>query len=280
MAVPVSDIMTKKPSSYHAPSTVDELVGIFIKKKVTGFPITDSSGKYIGMVSRRDIFDNTGETQTAMLMRKARAVKESDPVDVAAAEIVTQRRRHLAVVDNQGYLKGILTPQNFMDMLIQNHKSVPVSRFLATRIVPVYDRMPVSLIPEISRITGIYTYPVLKAGGIFAGLITDRDIFEKAEVSTETIVSEFNISSDEDPWTWDGVRNLMPYIMFRSNVKLPETEISEIMIKNPYTVLITDTVEKVATIMKKGNFNQVPVMETREKLAGIIYDIDLMGAFV
>ncbi len=279
MAIPVSDIMTRKPTSYHAPSTVDELVGIFIKKNVTGFPITDSNGRYIGMVSRRDIFDNTGETQTAMLMRKAKAVKESDPIQVAAAEIVSQRRRHVAVVDDQGYLKGILTPQNFMDILIQNYKSVPVSRFLASKVVPIYDRMPVSVVPEISRITGIYTYPVLKSGGIFAGLVTDRDIFERAKVSTETIVSEFNISSDEDPWTWDGVRNLMPYIMFRSHVKLPETEISDIMIKNPSTVFVTDTVERVATIMKKGNFNQVPVIETREKLSGIIYDVDLMGAF-
>jgi CBS domain-containing protein len=279
MGTKISDIMTKNPISYHAPSSVDDVVKILLRKNVTGIGITDSSGKYLGIISRRDIFNNSMETQTAMLMRRIKPVHEDDDIASAAQEMYKLGRRHMAVTDKDGYLMGILTPQNFMPEIINRYGNIPVTEFVSRRVVPVWEETPISIIPEISRLTSIYSFPVLNSEGAFVGLVTDRDIFDKAHISMETVVSKTDVSDDEDPWTWDGFRNMMEYVVSKNMIKLPHMEISKVMVRNPQTVFLNDPVSKVSSIMFKGNFNQVPAMETPDKLAGMIYDVDLLGVF-
>lgn len=279
MTTKVSEIMTKNPISYHAPSSVDDVVKVLLHKNVTGMGITDSSGKYLGIISRRDIFNNTMETQTAMLMRRVIPVHEDDDIASAAQAMNKLGRRHMAVVDREGFLKGILTPQNFLPEIINTYGNIPVTEFISRRVVPVWEQAPISMIPEISRLTSIYSFPVLDAEGTFVGLVTDRDIFDKANISMETVVSKTDVSDDEDPWTWDGFRNMMEYVVSKNMIKLPPMEISKVMVRNPQTVFLNDLVSKVSSIMYKGNFNQVPAMETPDKLAGMIYDVDLLGVF-
>ena len=102
-----ADIMTRNPITYHVPSTVGEVIKILIKNNITGLPLVDQSGKYAGVISRRDIFENPDENQTAMVMRRAKAVTPDTTVEEAAREMIKQFRRHLAVVDDSGNVVGI-----------------------------------------------------------------------------------------------------------------------------------------------------------------------------
>ena len=52
---------------------------------------------------------------------------------------------------------------------------------------------------------------------------------------------------------------------------------SEVMTNNPFCCLPNDSVEKVATMMKRENVGSIPVIETEQprKLIGIVTDRDL-----
>ena len=74
MATTVSEIMTRSPVTSSVPGSISEVIKTLIKENITGLPVIDAKRKYVGMLSRRDIFDNPEETQTALVMRRANPV--------------------------------------------------------------------------------------------------------------------------------------------------------------------------------------------------------------
>ncbi|MEM0155264.1 MAG: CBS domain-containing protein [Thermoplasmataceae archaeon] len=279
MAALVSDIMTKSPHICRVPSTVSDVVKILIKKNITGLPVIDSKGKYVGIISRRDIFDNPEESQTALVMRRANPVYDTDPIEKAAKELVSQNRRHIAVINSERDVVGILTPQNFLDTLSQIYGQLPVKSILHIMAVPLWYNTPLGAIYTMMRVSRIYSFPVINENGDFMGLITDRDIFDKVDLKQSSVLSETGMAEDEDPWSWSGIRNVVTYILEKNKIQLPNIPASDIMIKTPAVAYVNDTIERVAKIMATKNFNQLPLLDGSQKLVGMLYDIELLSAF-
>lgn len=279
MAALVSDIMTKSPHTCRVPSTVGDVIKILIKENITGLPVIDSKDKYVGMMSRRDIFDNPEESQTALVMRRANPVYDSDPIEKAAKELVSQNRRHLAVINSERDVVGILTPQNFLETLSQTYGQLPVKSILHTMAMPLWYKTPLGAIYTMMRVSRIYSFPVINENGDFMGLITDRDIFDKVDLKQSSVLSETGMAEDEDPWSWSGIRNVVTYILEKNKIQLPNIPASDIMIKTPAVAYVNDTIERVARIMATKNFNQLPLLDGSQKLVGMLYDIELLSAF-
>ncbi len=275
-----ADIMTRNPITYHVPSTVGEVIKILIKNNITGLPLVDQSGKYAGVISRRDIFENPDENQTAMVMRRAKAVTPDTTVEEAAREMIKQFRRHLAVVDDSGNVVGILTPQNFLRLVRERFGKLKVKEIERSIAVPVWEESPLSVVSFIMRVSKAYACPVIDINGDFVGLVTDRDIFDNIDVRSKFQFSETGMADDEDPWSWEGIRNVVTYMIEKSNLELPHTPVKRFMIKNPVVANSTDTVEAAAKKMETGNYNQLPIVQGNGHLVGMLQDIQILSVFL
>lgn len=280
MSGTVADIMTRNPISYRVPSSVNEIIKALIKNNITGLPLTDMRGKYAGIISRRDIFDHPDETQTAMTMRKAATVNQSDSVEKAAREMTGQNRRHLTVVDDDNSVVGILTPQNFLPEVIARYGKRRVKEVLNGITIPVWENTPMNVVSLMMRMSRIYAFPVVDSEGGFVGLITDRDLFENVNVGTSHYLSETGMADDEDPWSWDGIRNVVTYLIEKRNIVLPEKPVREVMIKEPVVTNTNDTLEAAVKKMEVGNYNQLPVLQGTGDIANMLYDIHILNVFL
>lgn len=276
----VSEIMTTQPITGTVPSPLNEIVKILIKNNLTGLPMKDVRNHYAGIISRRDIFANPVETQAALVMRNAKTVKEDDTIQYAAIEMLNQHRRHLTVVNEKNEITGILTPQNFLQVVKEKYGSIKVKDLLKTITIPIWGKTPISMLPTLMRLSGVYTYPVVNSGGEFLGLVTDRDLFDKIDLKSTTVLSEAGLGEDEDPWSWGGIRNVITYVIEKSNIQLPDIPVEKIMVKKPVVVSPNDRLETAVRNMLTGNYNQLPVLEDSKIIAGMLYDIEIMRVFL
>ncbi|MCL4421222.1 MAG: CBS domain-containing protein [Candidatus Thermoplasmatota archaeon] len=275
----VKEIMTKDPITHKIPSNVSDIIKILIKENITGLPLVNSSGKYAGMISRRDVFDHPDETQAAIVMRRAKSVSVNDSVEAAAKEMLLQNRRHLAVVDSSKKVVGILTPQNILPVVKELHGTEKVKEVLNSISVPLWENTPINVASFTMRLSRVYSCPVVNERGELLGLITDRDIFDKVNIKSSVILTETGMADDEDPWSWDGIRNVVTYVIEKSNIELPKKPIKSIMVKNPEIATTVDKISSAVAKMEKGNYNQLPVVDHQGKLVGMLYDIQIMRIF-
>jgi len=119
--------------------------------------------------------------------------------------------------------------------------------------------------------------PVLDDEAKLVGIITDRDIFNQTIVDSSVVMSDLGISDDEDNWTWEGLRNVMKLWYEVSRMDLPKLSVKEIMVKNLQTVFRKTLVGDAARIMRKNDFGQLPVRDSRDVLVAMVYDIDVVS---
>ncbi|MCL4346106.1 MAG: CBS domain-containing protein [Candidatus Thermoplasmatota archaeon] len=274
----VDSIMTVDPITFKIPSTVTDLVVNLIKYKITGLPVVDGNGRYAGIVTRRDVFAKPEETQAALIVRKQTPVNVDTPVIDAARLMAKERRRHLAVTDSEGKVVGILTPQDFLKIVEREYGSILVKNVMKNISFPIWEMTPLPVVYRSMRMTGIFTYPITDSQGNFKGLVTDRDLFDKVQVGT--IRSDSSQTLDEDdPWSWDGVRNVVSYFIEKNHLKIPEEPVKTITIYNPVIANANERLSLAARRMRDGNFNQLPVTSNRNGLEGILLDLDVMSVF-
>lgn len=279
MPTSVASIMTTEPITQVVPSPVREVVRILIMNNVTGIPLHDKTDKYVGIVSRKDVFRHSSETQLAMIMRKQKSVHHTDSVENAALQMLSQGRRHVAVVDDDDSIVGIVTPQNFLPYISEHFGALEVSEFTSKTVYPIWEQTPLPVFFHIVQLTDLYAFPVINRDGKLVGIVTDRDIFDHINIETQLVRSESGMADDEDPWSWGGIRNVFSYIIQRGGIKLPEVPVKDITVENPASVVTGSKLSKAISVMLKGNYNQVPVLEGNGNLEGMLYDIDILGAF-
>lgn len=98
--------------------------------------------------------------------------------------------------------------------------------------------------------------PVVNKAGQIIGIISDRDVRDASPSKATTLD------------------------MYEMHYLLAEIKASDIMTKNPLTVLPTDTVEKAAMIMLDNKIGGLPVVDENDKLVGIISEQDVFKALV
>ncbi len=275
----VAAIMTSDPIVFRVPSTVTEVVSSLIRYNITGMPVVDSNGKYIGIISRRDVFAKPDETQASRIVRSEPSINEKTSVQDAATLMVRERRRHAAVVDDKLNVVGILTPQDFLKIVERDHGNRIVKDIMHTTVFPLWEKTPLPVVYRAMRLSGIFTYPVTDEVGNFKGLLTDRDLFDRVDVSTVKI-SDIQTLSHDDPWSWESVRNVVTYFIEKNHLKIPNEPAEVITIKNPTIANSNEKLRSVARRMRDGNFNQLPVTTSLNELMGILFDLDILSVFL
>jgi CBS domain-containing protein len=90
-------------------------------------------------------------------------------------------------------------------------------------------------------------------------------------------MEELGIPQDEDEWTWDGLRNVMKLWYEVSKIDLPGLPVRDIMVRNPMTVFKKTSISEAARIMRKNDFGQLPVRDSKDNLQAMIYDHDVIS---
>ena len=274
----ISEIMSRNPVCVKAPGTRKDVLRTLVKHNITGVPVINKENKLIGIISRRDIFENPDEEQIALLMRRdVPTVREDEEVDEAARIMLKYGRRHLVVVNEDNNVVGVVTPQDFLKIVEKRKIDEPIENYITKPCVPIYMETPLPVVFKAMSLTSLSAFPVVDEIGNLIGIVTDRDLFEKAKVDKNMAMSELGLGDDEDSWNWEGLRNIIKLFYMVEKVHLPNIPVREVMIKNPVTIFSKAPVWEAARIMRKNNFSQLPVRNTHDNLKAIIFDSDLIA---
>ena len=274
----VREVMTENPIIAELPGTRTEVLKRLVKNNITGLPVVKSDdGSLAGFVTRQDIFAKPDEEQLALVMRRdVPSIGPNASVKDAARALVDNHLSHLPVVE-KGKLVGLITPTDLLIVVEKDNPQIAVEEIVRSPCIPIYSGAPLSVALATFRGAKVYALPVLDDDAKLVGIITDRDIFNQTVVDSSVVMSDLGISDDEDNWTWEGLRNVMKLWYEVSRVDLPKLTVKDIMIRNPMTVFRKTLVGDAARIMRKNDFGQLPVRDSKDNLVAMVYDIDVVS---
>ncbi len=276
----VSDVMVKDPIVAELPTTRQDVLSRLVKAKRTGMPVVDVEGKVQGIITRKDIFQNPGEEQIAVIMKwDVPTISPTSPVEKAASIMWSQNVRRLPVV-KKGELVGLVTPSDLLGVVEASKNKTPVEEFIRNQPVCIYYNTPTRVAATMMNLSKVYAMAVLDEKGELCGIITDRDLFEVERLEEKISLTTLGISHDEDAWTWEGLRNVMNLYYQEAKIELPNDPVMDFMAKKPVTIYKRASVSEAAKFLRMKDFDQLPVVDIHDNLFGLINDIDLMKAIM
>lgn len=274
----VEKVMTHNPITAEIPGSRNDVLKLMVKHNLTGVPIVKKTdGSLAGMISRSDIFMNPEEDQLAMVMnRDPLTLSPQDTVEHAASLIVKTKVTHFPVVD-EGKLVGILTPTDLLYEVEKKASGIPVEELALSPCVPVYQDTPLRVALITFKVSRVNALPVLDANARLSGILTDRDVFNKSLINGSIALTALGIGGDEDEWTWEGLRNVMKLWFEVSKIEVPAIPVRDIMVRSPTTVFRKTNVSEAARTMRRNDFGQLPVVDSKENLVAMLYDVDVVS---
>lgn len=275
----VEEIMSKDLIVGYVPGTVEDALTILSKNDVSGIPILKKGTTIVkGIVTRTDIFKNAEEDQLAMVMNEDFiSVKPKDNIEKAAKLFFEHRIHGLPVINTKNQLVGIISPKELLKELIHQKHDKTIEPHATTRIVPVYKETPINIVMEIINITNENALPVLDENRKIIGIVSDGDIFKLSHIKEEIEESQMGIGDDEDQWTWEGIRDTIRMYHSTSEVSLPMESVEKVMVKDVKTATKRTPVCEVAKMMIKHDISHIPLVNSENRLVGMVTDIDLMA---
>jgi len=276
----IKEVMNTNPIVAEVPGSREDVLRLFGKYEVSGMPVVKAGTmKFVGVVTRNDVFRKHEEEQLAMIMN-------DDPIFVSpnddiskASKIFYERRIHGLPVVEKGEVVGVISPRDIL-RLIETFDGDEVENYLSPIFVPIYEETPLPAVMKIFRITDVSALPVLDGEGKMVGIVADGDLFTFSHLQESLTKSELGIGEDEDMWTWEGIRDVMRLYYETSKIQLPSVPVKEVMIRDVITVFRKTKISTVAQKMVNHNIDQLPVMDEEDEIMGMIYDVDLMRALI
>lgn len=281
MYVKVEEVMSKELIVGYVPGTVRDALRILAKNNVSGMPVLKKgTNTVVGVVTRTDIFRNPDEDQLALIMTKDYKYVEKDQDIKDAAKLLYEHRIHgLPVINKRKELVGIISPTDLLEVITRNVDTT-VEKYFTNLVVPVYQETPIDIIMEIINITNEHALPVLSDEKKLVGIVTDGDLFKLSHIRESVSHSDIGMGGDEDEWTWEGIRDTIRLHYSTSEVSLPPVPVKEVMVTDVIKAFRNTTVTEIADKMLKNNISHVPVVDSEERLIGMVTDIDLMACIL
>lgn len=274
----VKDVMSTDLIVGYLPGTIKDALKILVKHNVSGMPILKKDTKKImGVITRNDIFKNPDEEQLALMMSTDPSIINKDKDLADAARLLYEKRVHgLPVVDKRKNLVGIISPTDILKTLPDEYDDV-VENYYTSNLTPVYQDNPITIIMEIINITNETALPVLNDERKLVGVVSEGDLFKLSHLRESISRTELGMGGDEDAWTWEGIRDTVRLYYSTTTVDLPSVPVKEVMITDVIRAYRNDPIFEIATKMYKNNISHIPVVNSDNRLVGMVTDIDLMS---
>ncbi|MCK4332959.1 MAG: CBS domain-containing protein [Thermoplasmatales archaeon] len=274
----VKDVMSTDLIVGYLPGTIKDALKILVKHNVSGMPILKKdTKKVVGVITRNDIFKNPDEEQLALIMSTDPSIINKDKDLADAARLLYEKRVHgLPVVDKRKNLVGIISPTDILKTLPDEYDDV-VENYYTSNLTPVYQDNPITIIMEIINITNETALPVLNDERKLVGVVSEGDLFKLSHLRESISRTELGMGGDEDAWTWEGIRDTVRLYYSTTTVDLPSVPVKEVMIPDVIKAYRNDPISEVAMKMYKNNISHIPVVNSDNRLVGMVTDIDLMS---
>ena len=274
----IKDVMSKDLIVGYVPGTLKDALRILAKHNVSGMPILKKgTKKVVGVITRSDIFKNADEEQLALIMsNNPHTVYQNQDVEDAARLLFEYRIHGLPVVNKRNDLVGVISPTDILRIITDTNEKL-VEDYMGRCAVPVYHKTPIPIVMEIINITDANALPVLDDDAKLTGIVSDGDLFKLGHIRESISRSDFGMGNDEDAWTWEGIRDVARLYYVTSKIDLPPVPVSEVMITDVIRFFKKTPVCEIATEMYKHKFSQIPIVNSNDRLIGMITDIDLMS---
>lgn len=272
----VKDLMTSDPIVAELPGNRNSVVEDLIKHELTGMPVV-KDGELKGLVTRIDIFNHPDEEQLALIYRKEQPVISEDTLAEEAAELFMEHETHyLPVKDDNNACAGILTTADMLPYIKEQDIKTPIKEVIERKCIPVYEKTPIKIVVQMMSLTNIYSFPVVDKDTKITGIVTDRDLFDLSEINEDLEESDVGIESDEDSWSWQGVKNVMNLYYESSMIELPHVLVEKVMETDPLFIYRETSASKAAELMEENDFGQLPVVDEMDNLENMVYELDLI----
>ena len=274
----IEEVMSTDLIVGYVPGSIKDALDILAKNNVSGMPILKKDTKnVVGVITRTDIFKNSDEDQIALVMNKDfhHIKKDQDIID-AAKLLLVNRIHGLPVINNKKNLVGIISPKDIIKkMLLKNNCTI--NDYFSNLVVPIYENTPINIVMEIINITHENALPILNDKLELTGITSDGDLFKLSTIQEGIERSDLGLGSDEDQWTWEGIRDTVRLYYSTTQVTLPFVPVKEVMIRNVKKVSKNTPVSDVANMMIKNDISHIPIVNADDRLVGMVSDIDLMA---
>jgi len=271
----VRDVMVDDVAYVTVPGTREQLMALCKKKHISGVPVL-KEGRVVGVVTRQDVLRNRDEDQIALLMHRNPIIISPEATIAEAAEIILSHRiRRLPVVVGEK-LVGLISIADIIREIAKRDYKGSINNYIWDNTMAIWDEMPLSVVGRIMELARVKAVPVLNLELELVGLITDLDLINVSVIEDATEQSDLSLGSDEDPWTWEGMRDTMRLYYDVSKIKLPDKLVKDVLVKDVITVTRNSEVSDCARMMSENRFDQLPVISARGKLTGMLIDRDLL----
>ncbi|MBN1763402.1 MAG: CBS domain-containing protein [Methanomicrobia archaeon] len=152
---------------------------------------------------------------------------------------------------------------------------VKVKELMTTDVIAFKPSDKIQQVAETFRVNRISGAPVIDDQRRVIGVISEADIMKL----TATIPFP-----DIDPLNPFPVFSLSAYMKQVRDIQeeiatLFEGEVKDVMSRKPVTISPEDSISNAARIMRKNDFNRIPVVDADGKLVGLIARDDIIGVF-
>ena len=274
----IKDVMSKDLIVGYLPGTIQDALKTLAKHDVSGMPILKKdTKKVVGVVTRNDIFRKSDEEQLALIMSNNPIIINQDQNLEDAALLLYEKRIHgLPVIDQRKNIVGIISPADILKVIPDKFNDV-VENFYTNNLTPVYQDNPITIIMEIINITNENALPVLNERRKLAGIVSEGDLFKLSHIRESISQTDMGMGGDEDAWTWEGIRDTLRLYYSTTTVDLPPVPVKEVMITNVIKAYSNDPISEISKKMVKNKISHVPVVDSENRLKGMVTDIDLMA---
>ena len=273
----IEEVMSKDLIVGYVPGTIREALKTLAKNNVSGMPILKKdTKKVVGVLTRNDIFKNSDEEQIALIMSANPYVINKGKEVEEAAQLLYEKKIHgLPVVDKRKNIVGIISPKDILKIMPENKKET-VEHFYTENLVPVYMDTPITIIMEIINVTNETALPILNDDRELCGIVSEGDLFKLSHIRESVSKTDMGMGGDEDAWTWEGIRDTVRLYYSTTLVDLPPVPVKEVMVTNVIKAFRNTSISEIAQKMTKHNISHVPVVNSENRLIGMVTDIDLM----
>jgi CBS domain-containing protein len=273
------DIMNPRVIYATLPSNRQTVLQLFKEHGISAVPVL-KGGKLVGIVTRKDLLRKIDEDQLALLMTpNPVAVSVEDSVQKIATILSTTPFRRLPVLDGEK-LVGIITVRDLIKEIAEMNLDIPVKKYINPQIVCVWEETPLKVVGEIMRLSNAEICGVLNENDELVGIVDEKIMLSEALIEDFLMKSTQSSSSDtDDKWSWDGMRDLAVRYFEVSVVKLPKEPVKKFM--KPADFVYPQTgISKCAKKMVKDDLDRIPVLDSFNRVAGIVKDKDLIRVLV
>lgn len=280
-SITVEEVMVRDVAFAELPGSRDEVLEILKRKHISGVPIV-KNGEVVGIVTRTDLLKNPEEEQIAILMTRNPITITPESSIVEAARLILENKiRRLPVVENHS-LAGIITIADIVGAIAKLNIKTPISEYIVNNVVSVWSETPLSVVGEIMELADVKAVPILDTNLTLVGVATDKDLISVSIIEDKTEMTDMSAGSDDDAWTWESLRDTMSLYYSVSKIQLPDSPVKDIikLTGERETAVLSSQVSDCARKMRRNRIDQLPVINSKRKLLGLLRDKDLLKAIV